>query len=79
MEILTLFTAVVTGLLLVYLFAALVRRSGFNLMLQLQVWILPLLILALTTVLAIPSSRYLAWLMDGKYRAAAPCAGSKAG
>jgi K+-transporting ATPase ATPase A chain len=39
---------------------------------QLHVWILPVLILALTTALAIPTGRYLAWLMDGKYRAPAP-------
>ncbi len=39
---------------------------------QLHVWILPVLILALTTILAIPTSRYLAWIMDGKYRAPAP-------
>ena len=39
---------------------------------QLQVWTLPVLILALTTVLAIPASRFFAWIMDGKYRAPAP-------
>ena len=33
-----------------------------------QVWFLPFLILALTTALAIPFSRYLAWIMDGHYR-----------
>jgi K+-transporting ATPase ATPase A chain len=36
---------------------------------QSQVWLLPLLILVVTTALAIPFSRYLAWIMDGKYRA----------
>jgi K+-transporting ATPase ATPase A chain len=36
---------------------------------QFQVWFLPFLILALTTALAIPVSRYLAWIMDGHYRA----------
>ena len=36
---------------------------------QFQVWFLPLLILAVTTALAIPFSRYLAWIMEGKYRA----------
>ena len=38
-------------------------------MFQFQVWILPILILATTTALAIPFSRYLAWFMDGRYRA----------
>ena len=32
-----------------------------------QVWFLPFLILAVTTALAIPFSRYLAWIMDGHY------------
>ncbi|MGA2031416.1 MAG: potassium-transporting ATPase subunit KdpA [Thermoguttaceae bacterium] len=36
---------------------------------QLQVWFLPLLILTVTTALAIPFSRYLAWIMEGRYRA----------
>ena len=39
---------------------------------QSQVWLLPLLILALTTALAIPAARIFAWIMDGKYRAPAP-------
>ena len=34
-----------------------------------QVWFLPLLILVTTTALAIPLSKYLAWIMDGRYRA----------
>jgi len=38
-------------------------------MFQFQVWILPLLILAVTTALAIPLSRYMAWIMNGRYRA----------
>ena len=38
-------------------------------MFQFQVWFLPFLILAVTTLLAIPFSRYLAWIMDGRYRA----------
>src|SRR5579871_967655 len=38
----------------------------------LQVWALPILILVLTTALAIPASRFFAWIMDGKYRAPAP-------
>jgi len=33
-----------------------------------QIWILPLLILAITVVLSIPVGRYLAWIMDGRYR-----------
>jgi potassium-transporting ATPase potassium-binding subunit len=40
-------------------------------MFQFQVWLLPVLILIATTALAIPLSRYLAWIMDGKYRAPA--------
>ena len=38
-------------------------------MFQFQVWFLPFLTLAITTALAIPFSRYLAWIMDGRYRA----------
>ncbi|MGD0516375.1 MAG: potassium-transporting ATPase subunit KdpA [Thermoguttaceae bacterium] len=38
-------------------------------MFQFQVWFLPFLILATTTALAIPFSRYLAWIMEGRYRA----------
>ena len=38
-------------------------------MFQFQVWFLPFLILVVTTALAIPFSRYLAWIMDGHYRA----------
>ena len=37
-------------------------------MFQFQVWFLPFLILAVTTALAIPFSRYLAWIMEGRYR-----------
>ncbi len=33
------------------------------------IWLLPLALLVLTTLCAIPLSRYLAWIMDGKYRA----------
>jgi K+-transporting ATPase ATPase A chain len=40
-------------------------------MFQFHVWFLPLLILIATTALAIPLSRYCAWIMDGKYRAPA--------
>ena len=32
-------------------------------------WLLPISILVATTFLAVPLSRYLAWLMNGKYRA----------
>ena len=32
-------------------------------------WFLPISMLAATTILAVPLSRYLAWVMDGKYRA----------
>lgn len=38
-------------------------------MFQFQVWFLPILTLAVTTGLAIPLSRYLAWIMDGRYHA----------
>ena len=38
-------------------------------MFQFNVWFLPVLILAFTTALAIPFSRYLAWIMDGRYQA----------
>jgi K+-transporting ATPase ATPase A chain len=38
-------------------------------MFHFQVWFLPFLILAVTTALAIPFGRYLAWIMDGRYRA----------
>ncbi|MBV8272658.1 MAG: potassium-transporting ATPase subunit KdpA, partial [Cupriavidus sp.] len=31
-------------------------------------WTLPLLILAIAIVISIPLSRYMAWIMDGKYR-----------
>jgi K+-transporting ATPase ATPase A chain len=37
-------------------------------MFQFQVWFLPFLILTTTTALAIPFSRYLAWIMEGRYR-----------
>ena len=32
-------------------------------------WFLPISILVTTTLLAVPLSRYLAWIMDGKYHA----------
>jgi K+-transporting ATPase ATPase A chain len=38
-------------------------------MFQFQVWFLPILILVTTTLLAYPFSRYLAWIMDGRYTA----------
>ncbi len=34
-------------------------------------WLLPILMLITTTLLAIPLSRYLAWIMNGKYHAPA--------
>ena len=34
-----------------------------------QVWLLPLLIVGVTVLLSIPVGRYLAWVMDGRYRA----------
>src|SRR5208283_777925 len=33
------------------------------------IWLLPIALLVVTTICAIPLSRYLAWIMDGKYRA----------
>ena len=33
-----------------------------------QTWFLPFSLLATATVVAFPLSRYLAWIMDGKYR-----------
>src|SRR5208337_2091971 len=33
-----------------------------------QVWLLPIALLATATVVAFPLSRYMAWIMDGKYR-----------
>ncbi|HEY7330374.1 MAG TPA: potassium-transporting ATPase subunit KdpA [Gemmataceae bacterium] len=34
-----------------------------------SIWILPVLILGITFILAVPSGLYLAWIMDGRYRA----------
>lgn len=34
----------------------------------LQIWLLPFALLAAATILAFPLSRYVAWIMDGKYR-----------
>ena len=31
-------------------------------------WLLPLLIIVVTLIIAIPMSKYIAWIMDGKYR-----------
>ncbi len=36
---------------------------------SIQIWLLPFVILVATTLLAIPLSRYMAWIMDGKYQA----------
>jgi K+-transporting ATPase ATPase A chain len=33
-----------------------------------QIWLLPFLLLATATIIAFPFSRYLTWIMDGKYR-----------
>ena len=33
-----------------------------------QVWVLPFALLLAATLIAIPLSRYLAWIMDGKYQ-----------
>ena len=37
-------------------------------------WFLPISILVATTILAVPLSRYLAWIMNGKYKARGPAA-----
>ena len=34
-------------------------------------WLLPISLLVFTTLLAIPMSRYMAWIMDGQIQAAA--------
>jgi potassium-transporting ATPase potassium-binding subunit len=34
-------------------------------------WFLPISILIATTILAVPLSRYLAWIMNGRYHAPA--------
>ena len=36
---------------------------------MLQIWLLPVLIVVTTVVLSIPVGLYLAWIMDGRYRA----------
>jgi len=33
-----------------------------------QTWLLPFALLATATLIAFPLSRYMAWIMDGKYR-----------
>ena len=40
---------------------------------NMNVWILPIALLVTTTAIAFPLSRYLAWIMDGKYK---PCRSS---
>jgi K+-transporting ATPase ATPase A chain len=35
----------------------------------LQIWLLPIAILVVTTMLALPLGRYLAWIMNGRYKA----------
>jgi len=35
----------------------------------LTTWLLPVALLAVTTLIAFPLSRYLAWIMEGKYPA----------
>jgi K+-transporting ATPase ATPase A chain len=37
-----------------------------------SVWLLPLLLIAATVVLSVPVGLYLAWVMDGRYRAPGP-------
>ena len=45
-------------------------------MFQFQVWFLPFLTLAIITALAIPFSRYLAWIMEGVIAVRGFCVGS---
>jgi len=33
-----------------------------------QIWLLPFALFATATIIAFPLSRYMAWIMDGKYR-----------
>ena len=33
-----------------------------------QTWLLPFMLLLVATVVAFPLSKYMAWIMDGKYR-----------
>ena len=33
-----------------------------------QTWLLPFALMAAATIIAFPLSKYLAWIMDGKYR-----------
>ncbi len=33
------------------------------------IWLLPIAILIVATVISVPLSKYLAWIMEGKYRA----------
>ena len=42
-----------------------------------NVWFLPIAIVVAVIVIAIPLSRYVAWIMDGKYRGGSCSAGSK--
>ncbi len=35
---------------------------------MIRIWLLPFALLITATLIAIPLSRYLAWIMDGKYR-----------
>ena len=42
-------------------------------------WLLPISMLVFTTLLSIPLSRYLAWIMDGKYHAPDSFGGSSTG
>ena len=37
-------------------------------MFVIQTWLLPFMLLLVATVVAFPLSRYMAWIMDGKYR-----------
>ena len=61
--------AVVTFLLFVYLLVALLRRNGSNSERHFLMWLLPLLIVLVCVALSIPIGLYMAWIMDGRYRA----------
>jgi len=42
-----------------------------------QTWLLPFALMAAATIIAFPLSKYLAWIMDGKYRPLRYWAGAK--
>ena len=64
-------TAAVTLFLLVYLLVAL---SAPRVVLKgecMSIWVIPILFTATAVALSVPAGLYLAWIMDGRYRAPA--------